>query len=121
MEVTTVAAARCERCEERFTPPRARCPHCRSDDLRRFDAGPDGRLYSYSTVHVGPGAERPYTLGYVDLEEGPRLLVRVRSRDAEALSCDAPMVLVKAGPDEQGQGRPLHVAVPAAELEGADG
>ena len=55
-----------------------RCPRCRGEVApARF--GPDGAVWAVTIVHVPgqEGEEVPYTLAYVDLDAGPRLLVRL--------------------------------------------
>ena len=44
------------------------------------DLAPQGTLYSFTRVHVAPGAFRsdtPYAIGIVDLQAGPRLMCRM--------------------------------------------
>ena len=55
-----------------------RCPRCRAEvEPARF--GPEGTIWSHTTLHVAsrPGEELPYTLAYLDLDDGPRTLVRI--------------------------------------------
>jgi uncharacterized protein len=59
-------------------------------------AGPacaTGRLYSWSTVHVSASRPVPYTLGYVDLEDGLRVLALLDG-DTSELRMDGPVRLV---------------------------
>jgi hypothetical protein len=56
-------------------------------------AGRPGRLYSWSTVHVAAGRATPYTLGYVDLDDGSRVLALLDG-DPGVLRIDAPVRLV---------------------------
>jgi len=70
----------CVRCEVLNFPPRNLCRACWSRDLRWVDLKPVGRLYSFTRVHVVPGAfsaDAPYTIGIVDLDGGPRLMCRL--------------------------------------------
>lgn len=40
--------------------------------------GPAGTVWSVTTIHVPSGdREAPYTLAYVDLDDGPRMLAHV--------------------------------------------
>jgi uncharacterized OB-fold protein len=58
--------------------PLPRCPRCGAEvEPRRF--GPGGAVWSFTTVHIqaAAGDEPPCTLGYVDLDEGPRVLLRL--------------------------------------------
>ena len=55
-----------------------RCPRCGAEvEPHRF--GPTGEVWSFTTVHIKGGEEDepPFTLAYVDLDEGPRALLRV--------------------------------------------
>jgi uncharacterized OB-fold protein len=59
-------------------------------------AGPactTGRLYSWSTVHVSASRPVPYTLGYVDLDDGLRVLA-VLDGEAGELRMDGPVRLL---------------------------
>lgn len=67
-------AARCSACSTAWFPRSAVCPSCAASDPERYLIGPSGTLYSYSTVHVSSARETPYTIGYVDLDEGVRVL-----------------------------------------------
>jgi len=61
----------------------ARCPRCGAAvDEARF--GPLGRVWSYTSVHIGsrPDETVPYTLAYVDLVDGPRVLLRLPGNPA---------------------------------------
>jgi DUF35 OB-fold domain, acyl-CoA-associated len=52
-----------------------------------------GRLYSWSTVHVSAARATPYTLGYVDLDGGSRVLA-VLDGNPDALRIGAPVRVV---------------------------
>jgi uncharacterized OB-fold protein len=55
-----------------------RCPRCGAEvGPERF--GPDGTVWSFTVMHVAssPDEPVPYALAYLDLEDGPRLLVRI--------------------------------------------
>jgi uncharacterized protein len=72
--VTKLVASTCPACHMIFFPPRATCAHCHHDGpLAALELSGRGRLYSATTLHVG--RDGPKTLGYVDLEEGVRVLV----------------------------------------------
>lgn len=56
------------------------------------EVGPEGLLYSHSTVHVSSSRETPYTIGYVDFPSGLRVLASVRGA-RPGLGCDVPVRL----------------------------
>ena len=90
-----IRGSECCRCGSRFFPRRATCLSCASRELRDTLLGPRGRLYSFTTVHVSLSRATPYTIGYVDLDEGVRLLTTI-SGDPSALSPDIPVRLTGA-------------------------
>ncbi|MDB5730973.1 MAG: hypothetical protein JWQ03_868 [Variovorax sp.] len=76
----------------RAYPARAVCPVTGARDMEPMTFGPRGMLYSYSTVHVSSARPTPYTIGYVDFDNGVRVLAVVEAA-AEALGCDIPVEL----------------------------
>jgi uncharacterized OB-fold protein len=52
-----------------------------------------GKLYSFSTVHVSSSRPTPYTLGYIDLDDGLRLLATLAG-DPKELAPDIPVSLI---------------------------
>lgn len=73
-----LAIQNCRDCGRALFYPRGHCPHCWGRNLIWRDATGYGHLKSYSTVHR-PGHPgwlpvAPYTVGLVELEEGPTML-----------------------------------------------
>ncbi|WP_024796532.1 Zn-ribbon domain-containing OB-fold protein [Tomitella biformata] len=66
--------ARCAKCDTAWFPRSEVCPACATAEPARHPIGPGGTLYSYSTVHVSSARETPYTIGFVDFDEGVRVL-----------------------------------------------
>ena len=75
---------RCTACSYPVAFPRPACPAC-GDVLEPALLGPQGRVWSFTTVHIPvPGREPPYRLAYVDLDDGPRVLAHVRGPESLA-------------------------------------
>lgn len=72
-----LVGSRCESCGARAFPRRDVCVACCSIELVEDLLGPNGTLYSWSMVHVAPDRATPYCIGYVDLDEGVRVLTTV--------------------------------------------
>ena len=75
-----LTTTRCAACGTIGFPPRNLCRGCWSRDLRWTTLSAGGTLYSFTRVHVVPGAFRadaPYAIGLVDLDDGPRLMCRL--------------------------------------------
>jgi len=71
----------CSECGTVFYPPRALCPHDLSE-CSETALSPAGLLYSFTRIDVAPqGFDPPYWIGYVDLDEGVRVLARIRWRE----------------------------------------
>ncbi|MBB3177978.1 Zn-ribbon domain-containing OB-fold protein [Variovorax sp. Sphag1AA] len=80
----------------RAFPQRAVCLESGARDMEPMTFGPRGILYSYATVHVSSTRPTPYTIGYVDFENGVRVLASVEAAP-EALGCDIPVELRAEG------------------------
>ena len=75
-----LTSTRCQLCGIVSFPPRNLCRVCWSRDVTWLDLATHGTLYSFTRVHVAPGAFRgdtPYAIGIVDLHKGPRLMCRM--------------------------------------------
>jgi uncharacterized OB-fold protein len=75
-----LTSTRCQQCGIVSFPPRNLCRVCWSRDVAWLDLATHGALYSFTRVHVAPGAFRgdtPYAIGIVDLHQGPRLMCRM--------------------------------------------
>ena len=60
-----------------------RCPWCATRTFEQVESAGRGVVYSFVTAHVavspGFGADLPYTVATVELDEDPRVLGRVES------------------------------------------
>lgn len=70
---------RCRVCGHHQLYPRPFCMACDSTDLAWDEAAGLGTVYSCVTVHlsVRDDLPPPYTVGLVEIDEGPRLLARM--------------------------------------------
>jgi len=71
----------CKDCHARIFYPRKFCPECWSGNLDWIEASGKATIFTYSTAYsmVEPkfADELPYTLAYVDLDEGIRMMTRI--------------------------------------------
>lgn len=75
---------KCSKCNKLFTPPRPMCPYCGSTKLSWVELKGDGKLATFTVVHVGPSelaSETPYIVGVVELDEGPKVSCRITGID----------------------------------------
>jgi uncharacterized protein len=72
---------RCLACGHRQFPPACVCSACLHDNLEWITASGRGTVASYTVVHWSPnpayGADAPYVLALIALEEGPRMLTNI--------------------------------------------
>ena len=104
-------STRCDGCGEIGFPPRPTCLRCGNKSPRWVELSGFGQLYSRTRIHAAGGtfaAFAPYSVGIVDLVEGPRLLLRLLPA-ASALPLDSALrIVVLRHPDG-----PLFAAVAA--------
>lgn len=71
----------CKECNSRIFYPRKYCPECWSGNLDWMESKGRGKIFTFSTAFsmVEPRFmdELPYTLAYVDLDEGIRMMTRI--------------------------------------------
>ncbi len=71
---------RCRQCQVCVFGPAIFCQACSSDDLESVQLSRQGTLYSFTVVRVpsaGWPGKVPYTLGEVELPEGPHVLAEI--------------------------------------------
>jgi uncharacterized OB-fold protein len=71
---------RCRQCQVCVFGPAIFCQACSSDDLESVQLSGQGTLYSFTVVRVPPAGwpgRVPYTLGEVELPEGPHVLAEI--------------------------------------------
>ncbi len=93
-----LVAARCAACGRDLVPDAAGLPDLRDPRApSAYHIGPGGRVYSYTTVHVSSSRPTPYTLGYVDLDEGVRVLATLESSGEIELDARCRLEISDAG------------------------
>ena len=79
----------CKDCDSLIFYPRNFCPECWSGNLDWVEASGRGTVFTFSTAYdmVEPKFmdELPYTIAYVDLEEGVRMMTRLVDCQPEEL------------------------------------
>ncbi len=73
----------CKACGEVHHYPRSFCPFCWSTDVEWQEAKGTGSIYTYSVSRRG--ADAPYCIAYVTLDEGPVMLTNIVDTDLDAV------------------------------------
>ena len=76
---------KCKDCGKVHHYPRAICPFCFSQNLEWQQAKGTGEIYTFSVTRRG--TPTPYAIGYVTLDEGPKLMTNIVNCDLDALKC----------------------------------
>jgi len=106
-----LVGARCNDCGTLAFPRVAVCSKCMSESFTDEPMPERGRLYSWTTVHVGPARmNKPIVLGYVDLENGVRVFSHLAS-GGRPLMIDQPVKLAVATVGKEADGRPIETFV----------
>jgi uncharacterized OB-fold protein len=75
---------RCTSCQLAVWPAHSFCPHCGGASLAWQESSGRGKVYSFSTVMRGPTpawqAIAPYTVGFVQMEEGYYLFTQIEGK-----------------------------------------
>ena len=88
----------CKDCGSNIFYPRKFCPECWSGSLDWKEASGRAKIYTFSTAYsmVEPKFmdELPYTIAYVDLEEGVRMMTRIVGCKPEEVTFDMEVEVV---------------------------
>ena len=87
---------RCRQCQVCVFGPAIFCQACSSDDLESLKLSRQGTLYSFTVVRVPPPGwpgKVPYTLGEVELPEGPHVLAEIIDSEPDRLELGMSMEL----------------------------
>ncbi len=80
-----LTGSRCGECGHPMSVSPPRCPVCGRDSMSPATFGPTGTVFSSTVLRIPvPGRTPPFTLAYVDVDDGPRILAHVDGPD-EAL------------------------------------
>jgi uncharacterized OB-fold protein len=89
---------KCDACHKYYFPPGPVCPHCFSTKVTWTKASGKGSVYTYTNVRraLGPDweAEVPYTVGVIELVEGPRMVSDVIGCKPEEVKIGMPLEVV---------------------------
>jgi uncharacterized protein len=82
-----LAIMRCRDCGKHFFYPRELCPFCHKAAIDWVSASGRGKIYSPTVARrpAGPAfkAEVPYVVALVELDEGPRLMTNIVTKEVD--------------------------------------
>jgi hypothetical protein len=89
---------RCGSCRRAHYYPRSICPFCFTEGTTLEQASGKATVYTLSITYRG--TPEPYAIGYVELEEGPRILTNFVNAPLESFKIGDPVALVWTPTDE---------------------
>ena len=81
-------AAKCNECGTVLLPPKPMCTKCLSTHLKWIELEGDVKLLSYTIIYFAPEQFQsitPYSVGIVELQNGPRLPGMIRGVDPKEI------------------------------------
>ena len=89
-----LVAAKCRQCGQIIFPGREVCLNCQGTDLETIHLSRQGKLYSYTIVHMpSEHFDPPYAVGWIELPEGIRIFSQVRGWREHTLTTGMEMTL----------------------------
>jgi uncharacterized OB-fold protein len=73
-------AGKCDQCGYVAFPPRLICPECGAKNFTTINLKPQGRILTYTIIHVAAeqfDIETPYVVGIIETEDGARLTAQI--------------------------------------------
>ena len=82
VEEGKIMGMQCVKCRRISLPPKPMCPECFSKDLKWKEIKKQGKLLTYTIIHVSPKQFQqltPYAVGIVEFEKGAKLPGMIRN------------------------------------------
>lgn len=99
-------AGKCKQCGFIGFPKRLICPQCHSREFETIRLSREGKLLTYTIIHVGPtkfNDQVPYAVGVVELKEGVRLLSQIADCDLDKIKTGMPVRIEFRRISEEGE------------------
>ena len=85
---------KCTPSDEIFFPPRLVCPEHNADDFERVNLETEGKIVTYTVVHVAPPQFRdlvPYAVAIVELTDGAMITAMIADCEPGDVKIDMPV------------------------------
>ncbi len=87
----------CSNCKFVSFPPRRVCPSCGEKDFEPVALKPEGRVVTYTVIHVGAeefALQVPYVIGIIETTEGARMTAQIVDCNPDEIAIDCQVSLV---------------------------
>lgn len=89
-------AGKCSKCGKVHYPPRLICNECKGREFETVELPRDGKLLTYTVIHVAPPGladETPFAVGVVELDNGVRLMSQIMDTPHDKIQVGMPLRL----------------------------
>lgn len=89
-------AGKCAKCGKIYYPPRQVCPECHGREFDTVQLSREGKIVTYTVIHVGPSqfaSQTPYAMGIIEVAPGARLMTQIVDCDPDKLQIGMPVKL----------------------------
>jgi len=89
-------AGKCLECGKMHLPPRPLCDNCYSTNFEWVEAPKNGKLLTYTVIHVAPAHFQnlaPYAVGIVELQNGLRIPGMIQGASQDQLKIGMPLTV----------------------------
>jgi len=89
-------AGKCLKCGKMHLPPRPLCDNCYSTNFEWVEAPKNGKLLTYTVIHIAPTQFQnlaPYAVGIVELENGLRIPGMIQGASQDQLKIGMPLTV----------------------------
>ncbi|UCE96314.1 MAG: Zn-ribbon domain-containing OB-fold protein, partial [Candidatus Bathyarchaeota archaeon] len=96
MKKRKLMGANCANCGNLSVPPKPMCPKCFSKNLKWKELPKQGKLMTYTVIHVSPERfqlSAPYAVGIVQLENGAQLPGMIKDVDFNKIEVGIQLVV----------------------------
>ena len=90
-------AGLCKQCDYLAFPPRLICPKCGHKDFQYSELTPQGKIMTYTIIHVADddfARETPFAVGIIETDEGARLTAQIVDCDFSEIEIGKKVKLV---------------------------
>jgi uncharacterized OB-fold protein len=84
-------AAKCNKCGKISFPPRLVCPECKERKFITVKLPSEGKIVTFTIIHVGPkefADETPYAVGIVELKNGVKITAQIVDCNLDKIAID---------------------------------
>ena len=99
-------AGKCKKCSKIVFPKRLICPECGHREFEQVRLNRQGKLITYTIIHVAPSKfsdQVPYAVGIVELNDGVKLMSQITDFNLNELKTGIPVKIEFRRISEEGE------------------